>query len=390
MIKRCLRYAGIVLCMSVIGLVLLTLVFSFDNPLIDQHIAEALPLLPTDKWTGYGRLGAFRGAWLDTPTENIMMQKSSLEAGKSALYNALSMKGYERYWHGYVLVLRPLLRFLPLSGIYMVNRVIFYVLLVWMLVLLGKRTAARVPVFLVLAMAPAFFFLIPICMQFLSVFLIAFAASIFVLSKVRKRETLRVLFVIIGALTSYFDFLTAPQVTLTIPLCMILLVRIYGQKNRNVKDTIIEVILYAMLWAFGYFGMWFMKWVLASLFLHRNIIAASMENARFRVDTGNISITRWQAVQMNLETYLSEYLSVLVIPLCAVLVIVSAAVCVKNPAWIPLIVVEVMPFAWFMILSNHTAIHCFMTYRTLIPSAFIVLLMIDRLLCGAKGRTAHD
>ncbi len=383
--RRILKYTGIVLGMSLIGLVLLTLVFSFDNPAINVHIAEALPQLPTDKWTGYGVLGVFRGAWMDTPTENIMMQKSSLEAGKSALFNALSMKGYERYWHGYVLVLRPLLCVLSLDGIYRVNSVVFYGLLAWMLVLLAKRTAKRIPVLFILAMIPAFFFLIPLCMQFLSVFLIAFAAGTFVLNKERTAETLRVLFVVTGALTSYFDFLTAPQVTLSIPLCMILLVQIC-RKQKNTKEMVIEVIMLSLLWAFGYFGMWFLKWVLASVFLHRNIIAESMDHTRYRIDTVNINITRWQAVQMNVETYISEYLSVLVIPLCIVLAVLAVVTSALKREWISLAIVELMPFVWYMILSNHTAIHCFMTYRMLIPSAFIFLLTINELIRMIRRR----
>ena len=390
MIRRCLKYAGIVTGMSVIGLVLLMLVYSFDHPSIGRNIAHGLQYVPTEHWSAYGVFGMFRGALLDTPTENTMLRTAALEQGKSALMNAVSMHDYERYWHGYVLVLRPLLRFIPLPAIYVLNMVVFYALFAWMLVLLGKRTGTAYAVMLAVSFVPAFFFLIPLCMQFVSVFLIAFAVSVFILAKERSYETQCVLFVVAGALTSYFDFLTAPLVTLTLPLCVLLAAGLYSRKEQTARSLLRETLVFACLWAFGYFGLWMMKWIIASLLLHRNMIADGMGQMLTRVGAQSRNITRTQAVWMNLETYTSEYLSCLILPALAVNAIIAVPVCIRRPQWMAMVLVELMPLVWFAVLSNHTAIHCFMTYRMLVPSVFIMLVMLKECLSMVSGRAAHD
>ena len=389
MIRRCLKYAGIVACLALSGLLLLTLVYSFDSPVIDRNIAQGLQYVPTDRWSGYGIFGMFRGALLDTPTENTMLRTAALEPGKSALMNAVSMHDYERYWHGYVLVLRLLLRFFPLPAVYVLNMVVFYALFAWMLVLLGKRTHTVYAVVLSLAFVPAFFFLIPLCMQFVSVFLIAFAAAVFILDKERSFETRCVLFIVTGALTSYFDFLTAPLVTLTIPLSAWLITEVYHHKDHSAAVLVKETLICACLWAFGYFGMWMMKWIISSVLLHRNMILDGMEQMFVRVGAQSRNITRTQAVWMNLETYSSEYLNWLIVPVLVFDGILAALACIRRPVWLAAVLVQIMPLVWFAVLSNHTAIHCFMTYRMLVPSVFIMLAMLADLLGGIFGRKAH-
>lgn len=98
-----------------------------------------------------------------------------------------------------------------------------------------------------------------------------------------------------GVLTSYFDFLTYPIVTLGFPLCTFFLLNgnesagkggnfrqgrqaakegiPEGVGNGGVlKDTVRRVVGYSICWGIGYAGMWAMKWIIADLTLHTGTI----------------------------------------------------------------------------------------------------------------------
>lgn len=74
-------------------------------------------------------------------------------------------------------------------------------------------------------------------------------------------------FLIVGILTSYFDFLTYPIVTLGIPLCCYFLL-----ESDRLWNNIKRLTGFSVSWAIGYAGMWAAKWVIADLTLHTGTI----------------------------------------------------------------------------------------------------------------------
>ena len=67
-------------------------------------------------------------------------------------------------------------------------------------------------------------------------------------------------FLIVGILTSYFDFLTYPVVTLGIPLCCYFLL-----ESDRLWNNIKRLTGFSVSWAIGYAGMCAAKWVIADL-----------------------------------------------------------------------------------------------------------------------------
>ena len=133
-----------------------------------------------------------------------------------------------------------------------------------------------------------------------------------------------------------------------------------------------------------------MKWIIASLLLQRTMIMDGIEQTLLRVGAQSNKITRTQAVWMNLETYTSVYLNWLIKPVLVFDAVLAVLVCIRKPQWLAMVLVQLMPLAWFAVLSNHTAIHCFMTYRMLVPSVFILLAMVKECLDMVFRRKAHD
>ena len=66
---------------------------------------------------------------LDNFTDRLMISKAIKNDDKGALYNSLDVNDYARYWHGYLVLIRPLLIKLDYLQIRYVNVLIFFVLL---------------------------------------------------------------------------------------------------------------------------------------------------------------------------------------------------------------------------------------------------------------------
>ena len=42
----------------------------------------------------------------------------------------------------------------------------------------------------------------------------------------------------------------------------------------------------------------------------------------------------------------------------------------------PILLIGLMPFIWYMILKNHSQIHCWFTYRNLSITVYVILVFI--------------
>ena len=60
---------------------------------------------------------------LDKPTEALMLNRTLLDGNR--FLSIMDSQDYARYWHGYLIVLRPLLVFTDITGIYFVNMFIY-------------------------------------------------------------------------------------------------------------------------------------------------------------------------------------------------------------------------------------------------------------------------
>jgi hypothetical protein len=127
--------------------------------------------------------------------------------------------------------------------------------------------------------ASAFF--IPQSIQFSTTFYISIIASILIITTFSYRIkplVLSCIFTVIGALTSFSDFLVTPVVTLGFPLTFILLAI---QDKKNSEQLKLAVLLSAA-WSFGYVGMWSAKWIMGTLILEKDVISNALNQLSTR------------------------------------------------------------------------------------------------------------
>lgn len=132
---------------------------------------------------------------------------------------------YARYWHGYLIPLRILLCIFNITEIRILFILLFLVLGTTLLMLINKKTNIWVMLVFLMAFISVEYLYIGVSLQGSSIFFITMLASIILIYRYNKIKDFPLLFLIVGSLTSFFDFLTVPLLTLGIPFTIFFLIK---------------------------------------------------------------------------------------------------------------------------------------------------------------------
>lgn len=299
---------------------------------------------------------------------------------------------YLRYWHGSMIILRPLFTIFNIEHIYILNAIVMSLLLIWLIIILWKKSKKLAIIFGVSTVMVAMAF-VPFCLEYTWTFFIMLITSIIAINIEKNNEKkLGILFLISGIFTCFFDFLTTEIITILVPIVLILIIRKKEERLNNFKEGIIFLIKYCMLWAFGYVGMWIAKWCISSIILNINAIDYVKEEAMLRVNglqgLESKSKMYFEAIFKNFQTLYpiniikreSDLLKIII----ACLIIILALIDWKNikKMWFPalLLVIAIIPYCRYLILANHSFRHCFFTFRSQMISIIAIIWAISECL----------
>lgn len=301
---------------------------------------------------------------------------------------------YARYWHGYLVVLRPLLALFDYNAIRIVLAIITLICVVAMLVLLYKKVNLISSVIFLIGLLSICIWVVTQSINESLIFLVALVSSIILLFRYKKMKRIGIFFFIVGSVSSFIDLLTAPIVTLGITAIIYFL--LLQQEEKDVKIYIKKLVEVIITWGLGYGLTWAMKWLIVELcFENRPMISQVITQVLFRskipVRNGVAIINRWIVVKRNLE-FLSTPVIVAIIIIGFVLAI---AFMIKNrnkeiefkenfKKCIPYIVIFFLPIIWFVSITQHSYTHAFFVYRILIISIISLLLIIYKMFEGKK------
>jgi len=295
---------------------------------------------------------------------------------------------YTRYWHGYLIFLKPILLFLKYSQI----RKIMAIAQVLVASAVISALAYQKKITYIPAFVLTWLFLNPMStgasLQYNTVYMLTMLTLLVLILMEKRlrgnRDTMILMFFAVGCLTSFFDLLTYPAVVVGIPLAYIA-----AESRDGIKKSVCTMLQLGIVWGAGYALMWAAKWILASLILHQNafqsvILAFSVRISR----TGLMEkpISYGDVVRKNYEAN-PQY-----IQLACVLTAAGAAICLLRKKKstlaesIPLLLVAVIPFAWYFMTANHSIIHYFFTFRELAITVFALLLFAGKNLTAGFRR----
>lgn len=301
---------------------------------------------------------------------------------------------YPRYWHGYLVYLKPLLVFFDIRQIRFLFQVIF-ILLMFATAISFVRCLGNRGAFVAMAFAFSYaimhgFDAVAVLPMFPS-FAISVIGALWALHVKEDRWCICRGFVVIGAFTVFFDLLDNPILTLGMPLSVIVL-RLLGEKSS--KWILSTVVLAAVSWACAYCFVWSMKWVLCTIVTGRDVIDQALVQANYRMGGGDQG--EYNHFTIILKGYAKNLvIQDIIIPVIGALlllffVLLVACVALRRKGrleggdlWASVglyVLVGALPYLWILIFGNHSAEHSFFTYRNQIITVFALLLCIQSLM----------
>jgi hypothetical protein len=310
--------------------------------------------------------------------DNKMDQIQGLKAAYNQTKNS-SKTSYERYWHGYLIFLKPLLAIISYQKIRLLLGLILYSSLVCLLYLLLKRHKYCNVVAILLAALAVDFFYLNQSLQFSQVFLIGIIGSIISLIIQGKKQKIPLIFFIIGMLTSFFDLLTAPLVTLGFLII-----------STHEEENILKVLKNSFFWGLGYTIFWVSKWLLVEIFLKTGAIRDALGHVLNRtVNPADQNFSQIKAIILNVNQMIGYEKMSRIIWLAAVLASIIILVIFrrkkiqikKTSYWI---LIALIPYAWYLITANHSYLHVWFTYRAQFISVAAAFLAYKQLVDWQK------
>lgn len=298
---------------------------------------------------------------------------------------------YMRYWHGSIAILRPLLVLFNIRQIYILNGGIMIILILCLMAVLLKNRMIIPAVGTGAGLILTAFWFVPLSLEYTWTYLFMLLMSIIgvKLALSGKWNYMGVYFLIGGIVTNYLDFLTTETLTLTVPLLLICWVKLHESKNMQ-ESSIWKMSGRAVLsWVAGYIGMWIMKWILAAAVLRENVMPYISEHIGERLG-GDIGLSWWNyicgAVWKNISCLFPFGYGVVGMFAGIILVLFvmysgyvyhRKHICKENILLYSLI--GIVPYIRYIVLHNHSYLHCFFTYRAQFATILAIVLIMEQL-----------
>ena len=354
--------------------------FQMDNYTDTIMLFEAASADETDPLTAAMTNTAYNIDNFSTLADDLGTYLEARAAG-TPLPADLEPFSYARYWHGYLIWLRPLLCLMPYQGVRVVQYLVLAVLLAGVLWGLRRRAGLRPMLWFAASQLLVAVFFVPRQVQFFTCFLIAYAGCAWVLARPRTVWQLGTALVVLGAATAFCDLLVTPILTLGLPVAVWLVC--LPQRLAAGGRQCAAVAAGSLCWGAGYGLCWSLKWVLAGLVTGQDVIGDALHQAAVRTG-GNT----WHGMELtwgNILRFVLDTLSSrrLLVPLLAAAVLAAAAfaLCLRGKrellGALPLGLTALMAPAWFVLLRSHSIQHGWFTWRALGVTLFAGLAFLS-------------
>ncbi len=288
---------------------------------------------------------------------------------------------YSRYWHLYVVFVKPLLLLFDYQGIRIFNYFLFFLSLGYLLFLINKKIGMDVAILFMVSMVPFNPFLIPMSMFFMICFMTMIVASICLLScsGKMKQSNLYIIFFIIGSFISSVDLLSTPQITFVIPF-------ILYELSKKSKNALSQLFFSGFSWVAGYAIVWASKFIIGYFVTGQNLFLDAFEVAQIRTsstistNSGNIDLS-FATLFNRMSDFMTAHLFFALVVIIAIVISLIILYRIRKP-WsivknnVYLLLIALAVPCWFIILRNHSFQHLFFTCRAWLATLFPILLFI--------------
>lgn len=409
--KSALCAISCVLVAIIAATLLMTAVYAIPTDRIRENVNSSIGYFYNED-DGYWWAPGIDGTHYDNFTDSLMLNAAAFPNGNSAVRDAMNNPHYDfegevsksmnlakavsgtadplerirvnypRYWHGYLLWLKPLLCVMTMSELRVLSMCFQFVLAAVLLIVLYKRYGIRIAIpfgLVILSLNPVS---TALCMQYASIYIIMLVfALVMILTGAADRKNYWMLFLWMGVATAFFDFLTYPLAALGV--CQLLMLAVTNETlTNNIKKTVFS----GMAWGFGYAGMWVGKWAVASLLTGKDVFQYALSKVFNRLsgeslsEAGIDSSTPKMVIGYNLDDYKNKV--TIIIGIAFIITLVVLAIVKKSKirfnagSGVVQLLIGLYPFVWYSVVRNHSAIHAWFTHRLMAITFFAVGLVL--------------
>ena len=344
---------------------------------------------------------------------------------------------YSRYWHGSMVLLRPLFVIFDIAGVRMVLGILILIMTVWFEVLLFKNHYSVFGVCYGIGLILVSVWMCAFCVEYAMPFVVMSVELpvLFVLltrayekedvqnDKVKRDEhklgnqkadehksdnfkpevILWAVLACAGIVTAFVDFLTTETITFTMAYVLYLIVKNRHNQMKPIKEELICLIKSGIVWFASYGLMIALKWVLALAVLGKDAFFNALSQAALRISgdatLGNVPgaevVSNYERISGALwrnmgciypfKSTMSYGTSMIFILLVGLIVFSlwylfreKTKSCINKV----LAIVSLLPVMRFLVLNNHSYIHFFFTYRALLVSVVVIMYILTNCVSG--------
>ena len=344
---------------------------------------------------------------------------------------------YSRYWHGSMVLLRPLFVIFDIAGVRMVLGILILILTVWFEVLLFKNHYSIFGVCYGIGLMLVSVWMCAFCVEYAMPFVVMSVELpvLFVLltrayekkdaqndkgkwdehkldnqkadeHKLDNRKPEVILWAVLacaGIVTAFVDFLTTETITFTMAYILYLIVKNRHNQMKPIKEELICLIKSGIVWLGSYGLMIALKWALALAVLGKDAFFNALSQAALRISgdatLGNVPgaevVSNYERISGALWRNIGciypfkstmSYGTAMIFIFLVGLIVFSiwylfrekTKSCINKV----LAIVSLLPVMRFLVLNNHSYIHFFFTYRALLVSVVVIMYILTNCVSG--------
>ena len=256
------------------------------------------------------------------------------------------------------------------------------------------------------------FWFVPFSLEYTWTYMLMLIFSMIGVRLIYKKhhKAVGICFLVSGMVTNFLDFLTTETLTLTVPLLLML----WMERKQNVesksksesdwKASFQMAGKAAIAWGAGYVGMWLMKWLLASSVLSENVMPYVSEHIGERIggDLGiGLAAYIFGAIWKNIRCLFPFEYGIIGAFTGIGLVVYSLYVGyvyykknIDKKCVLLYVLIGLVPYIRYIVLHNHSYLHCFFTYRAQLATILAIVLILEQITdrrwrSHANGRKAR-
>lgn len=285
---------------------------------------------------------------------------------------------YGRFWHGYQIVLKPLLSFFTYQQSLVILTIVGIILILVSCVLVYFKLGIKNLIIYVLSLLSLNIYAFNTCYQFFFSMILMVIFNIVVLLKYNDKIDISIYMYIFGCLTSYFLYISFPLITLAYPLLILLTMRFKDGKMNLYKENIKFVFKNSVIWFIGYVTFFLIKWILGTIFVGSNFIENALLSINQRLGIV-FSFNYFDVLKLNLFDFFSHKFNILICTVSIILIIIKFRKYLVSKIKIisPILLIFLMPFIWMLLCNNHSGVHYWMVSRLFSISVFGLLMIIN-------------